>query len=46
MEEIIQVDATPVYALDQVERAAVDVQVTTAKAYPRKHSSEMQDNVN
>ncbi len=35
MEEIIQVDATPVYALDQVERAAVDVQVTTAKAYPR-----------
>ena len=35
MEEIIQVDATPVYALDQVERAAVDVQVSTAKAYPR-----------
>lgn len=35
MEEVIQVEATPVYALDAVERAAVDVQVTTAKAYPR-----------
>lgn len=35
MDEVIEVEATPVYALDQVERAAVDVQVTTAKTYPR-----------
>lgn len=35
MEEIIQVEATPVYSIDAVERAAVDIQVSTAKAYPR-----------
>jgi len=33
--EITQVEATPVYSIDKVERAAVDVQVSTAKAYPR-----------
>ena len=41
--EIVQVDASSIHQMDLVEKANVDIQVSTAKMYPRRKISRIKD---